>query len=146
MDELVKSLKVSLATVFTFYLKVHFFHWNVEGEDFYQYHKLFEKIYEDVYDSVDPMAEEVRALAKYVPGSLTRYIELSKVKDEIKVPTGAVMVERLLADNDTVIDCLNDTMEKAQSANEQGLMNFLADRLDKHKKWGWFLRSTQKGK
>lgn len=146
MDELVKSLKVSLATVFTFYLKVHFFHWNVEGEDFYQYHKLFEKIYEDVYDSVDPMAEEVRALNKYVPGSLSRYGELSKVEDETKVPTGAKMVERLLADNDTVIKCLLDTCDKAQEQNQQGLMNFLADRIDKHKKWSWFLRSTQKGK
>ena len=144
MDELVKSMKVTLATVFSFYLKTHYFHWNVEGDDFYQYHKMFQKIYEDVYDSVDPLAEEIRACKSYSPGSLTRFKELSKVECELKIPTGRVMVDRLLADNDKVIECLNDTFKLAQKENKQGLMNFLADRLDKHAKWGWFLRSTEK--
>lgn len=145
MDELKKTLKEALATVFAFYLKTHYFHWNVEGDDFYQYHKMFQKIYEDVYESVDTLAEEIRTLQSYAPGSLTRFKELSKVECELKIPPGHVMVERLLADNEIVIECLNKAFAEAQTHNKQGLMNFLADRIDKHNKWSWFLRSTKKG-
>ncbi len=145
MDELKKALKETLATVFAFYLKTHYFHWNIEGEDFYQYHKMFEKIYEDVYKSIDPLAEEIRTLQSYAPGSLTRFKELSKVECELKIPTGQVMVERLLTDNEIVIECLNKAFSEAQTQNKQGLMNLLADRIDKHNKWSWFLRATKKG-
>ena len=78
MEELVKSMKVALATVFSFYLKAHNFHWNVEGPNFHEYHVMFQKIYEDVYASVDVFAEEIRALDSYAPGSFARFTALSK--------------------------------------------------------------------
>ena len=146
MDELVKSMKVSLATVFSFYLKAHYFHWNVEGPDFFQYHDMFGKIYEDVFESVDVFAEQIRTLDSYAPGSFQRFSELSKVEDEIKIPVCSVMVKRLLADNETVIEVLNETFKHAETQNKQGLMDFLGTRIDKHNKWGWFLRSAMKDK
>ena len=146
MNDLVKSMKVSLATVFSFYLKAHFFHWNVEGADFYEYHKLFQKIYEDVFDSVDGIAEQIRALDSFAPGSYVRFKELSTVEDETKVPTSAVMVDTLLIDNDKVVAALNKSIELATKHNQQGLVNFLGGRLEQHAKWGWFLRATKKNK
>lgn len=146
MEDLVKSMKVALATVFSFYLKAHNFHWNVEGPNFHEYHTMFQKIYEDVYGSVDVFAEQIRALDDFAPGSYKRFGELSKVADEIKVPTGLVMVERLLADNEIVIEALNEAMKLATTHNKQGLMNFLGERIDQHNKWGWFLRATKKDK
>ncbi|TFG94053.1 DNA starvation/stationary phase protection protein [Candidatus Thorarchaeota archaeon] len=144
MEELVKSMKVTLATVFSFYMKAQNYHWNVEGPDFFQYHELFGKLYADVYGSVDQMAEEIRALQSYAPSSYKRFADLSKVEDELKVPTCSTMVERLLADNDIVIECLNDSFKHAETHNKQGLMDFLANRIDQHNKWGWFLRSSKK--
>lgn len=145
MDELVKSLKVSLATVFAFYLKAQNYHWNVEGADFYQYHKMFQKIYEDVQESVDGFGEQVRTLNSYAPASFVRFGELSLIADETKIPTGAVMVDRLIADNATVIEQLNATLKLAEENNKQGLMNFIAGRLEQHEKWAYFLRSTKRG-
>ena len=146
MEDLVKSMKVALATVFSFYLKAHNFHWNVEGPNFHEYHTMFQKIYEDVYGSVDVFAEQIRALDDFAPGSYKRFGELSKVADETKVPTGLVMVERLLADNEIVIGVLDEAMKLATTHNKQGLMNFLGERIDQHNKWGWFLRATKKDK
>lgn len=144
MEELKQSLKVSLATVFSFYLKAHNFHWNVEGVNFYEYHKLFGDIYEDVYESVDVLAEHIRALDSYAPGSFKRFTELSKVEDEINIPTAKKMAVKLLADNEKVIEALNEAFKHAEKHNKQGLMNFLAARLETHAKWSWFLRSTTK--
>lgn len=144
MEELIKSLKVAHATVFAFYLKSHFFHWNVEGPDFYQYHKLFEQIYQDVQESIDGFGEQIRTLDSYAPGSFERLGSLSKIHDETKIPTGAVMIERLLADNETLMVALTETADLATKANNQGLVNFLGARLETHAKWSYFLRSTKK--
>lgn len=144
MDELRKQLKETLATVFGFYLKAHNFHWNVEGPNFREYHGLFQEIYEDTYGSIDNLAERIRTVGTYAPGSFTRYAELSKVEDEVGVPSQVEMVDMLAADNAIVIDSLNKSFSEASKLNMQGLMNFLADRIDQHNKWAWFLRASKK--
>lgn len=146
MEDLIKSLKVTHATVFAFYLKALNYHWNVEGADFYQYHKLFEQIYEDVQESVDGFGEQIRTLNSYAPASFARFSSLSKIKDETKVPSGSVMVDRLIDDNDTTISQLNESIELATKYNKQGMINFLGGRVEQHEKWGYFLRSTKKDK
>jgi starvation-inducible DNA-binding protein len=145
MDDLKKQLKETLATVFSFYLKAANFHWNVEGPDFYQYHKLFEDIYGDTYASIDPLAEHCRTLGTYAPGSFKRFAELTKIEDALDPISASAMVSQLHSDNLIVIDTLTTSLTKAQKHNQQGLMNFLADRIDQHQKWGWFLNATKKG-
>lgn len=144
MDELRAQLKETLATVFSFYLKTHNFHWNVEGPFFYEYHKMFGDIYDDVYGSVDSLAENLRKIGTYAPGSFTRYSELSKIADCVTVPTANEMVDMLIADNSSVIESLNASFKLAAAINNQGLMNYLADRIDAHSKWAWFLRASKK--
>ena len=145
MEEVRKQLKETFATTFAFYLKAANFHWNVEGPSFFEYHKLFETIYADVYQSIDPMAEQVRALGTYTPGSFKRFQELAQIEDALEPLSARDMVQRLYDDNAIVIESLNKSFKAAQSENLQGLMNFLADRIDQHNKWAWFLRATKKG-
>lgn len=144
MNELKAQLKETLATVFSFYLKTANFHWNVEGPDFYQYHKLFQDIYSDVYDSIDPIAEHLRAIGTYAPASYKRFTELSTVEDALEPMSATAMVDKLYDDNTKVIDSLNKSFTEAEKNNLQGLMNFLAARIEQHNKWGWFLRATKK--
>ena len=77
MDELIEQMKVTLASTFSFYLKAHNFHWNVEGANFPQFHSFFEGIYTDAWGAVDVIAEHLRTLDAYAPGSLSRFGELS---------------------------------------------------------------------
>lgn len=144
MDELKQQLKQTFGTVFSFYLKTANFHWNVEGADFFQYHTMFDTIYTDVYTSLDPLAEHLRAIGTYVPASLARISELTTVED-VKEPLPAqTMISTLHSDNAKVIDSLNAAFKAAQQENCQGLMNFLAARIEQHNKWAWFLRSSSK--
>lgn len=144
MDELKRQLKTTFASVFALYLKSANFHWNVEGADFYQYHKLFQKVYDDVYESIDPLAEHLRAIGTYVPATLGRITELSEVSDVARVPSALEMVKELHDDNAKVIESLTASFAEAEKHNMQGLMNFLAARLEQHNKWAWFLRATGK--
>jgi starvation-inducible DNA-binding protein len=144
MNELVEQMKVVLASTFSLYLKAHYFHWNVEGPNFPQYHSFMGDFYEEVYGSIDTIAEEMRALGVYAPGSLKRFSELSKVEDETAIPDAMRMIRILHMDNLIVLDELAKARELAESANKYGLVNFLEDRLDKHSKHDWMLRSTIK--
>jgi starvation-inducible DNA-binding protein len=144
MDELVQAMKKALADTFAFYLKAHGFHWNVEGRTFTQDHQLFERIYSDVYESVDQFAEEIRAMDAYAPASFARFSELTGIEDEIKILNAQGMIEKLLADNDVVVASIEQAYELAEAAHNHGLSNFLAERLDAHAKHAWMLRATLK--
>jgi starvation-inducible DNA-binding protein len=142
---LADDLKILLASCYGFAIKTQNFHWNVEGPDFPQYHKFFGKIYEDVNDNaIDQIAEYVRTLGSYTPGSFTRLHELCIIEDQLKIPRAQLMIAELYQDNQKLIGLLNQCFTSAEQENKQGIMDFLASRLDAHEKWAWQLNSTLK--
>lgn len=140
MKNLETAIKIAAASVFVFYLKVHYAHFNVEGPNFYQYHKLLDDIYKDVWESFDGIGEQIRALAIYTPASMTEFNMLSVVVDFDGVKKAHEMLHELLLDNDRVIQILNEV--DSLSGNHKGLQNFIQGRIDMHEKWSWMLRAT----
>lgn len=144
MDELQKAAKIGFASTFSFYLKAHNFHWNVVGADFLEYHELFGKIYEEVYNSIDPFAEKIRAIGAFVPASYTRFSMLSAIDDETEVLDQTTMLAELAADNEKMIRVCKMIYDLAEAAGEHGFSNFLAERMDAHRKHGWMLKASLK--
>jgi len=138
------ALKSAFASEFSFYLKSHNFHWNVEGPLFGQLHELFERIYTEVYGSIDTFAEHLRALQIYTPASLQKFSMLTTVQDENHVPEWSAMLQELLADSDRMAEIFRITFDMAEANGDHGLSNFLADRQDAHKKHSWMLRASLK--
>ena len=144
MDELKKAMKIAFSSEFAFYLKAHNFHWNVEGIHFAQFHELFGDIYEEVYGSIDLFAENIRKLDAYTPGSFTRFSMLSMVDDETAILAAEDMCQELLEDSDKMVKILKRVFDMATEVGEDGLANFLAERMDAHRKHSWMLRSSLK--
>jgi len=144
MDKFILGLKSAFASQYTFAIKAQNFHWNVEGIDFYQKHKMFQKIYEEVYDAIDDFAENIRKLKSYTPSSLYRFSALSIVEDEVAILAPQQMVAELLADAEKMQEIMKLLFVEAEARGEHGLSNFLADRQDAFAKHAWFLRSTLK--
>jgi starvation-inducible DNA-binding protein len=144
MDALQQALKIAFASEYAFYLKAHYFHWNVEGPDFYQYHKLFGKIYEEVQNSIDDFAENIRKTGAYTPGSFTRFSVLSLIEDETAVLPAAAMIAELLGDSDKMAEMFRIVFQASEELGEHGLSDFLAGRQDAHRKHSWMLRATLK--
>lgn len=144
MSELTTSLKTLLADVVSVYFQAHGYHWNVEGQDFSQYHALFGTIAEDVYSSIDPVAENLRKLDEYAPFMLSKLAELTTVEYKSVKPEPKAMAEALLKSNDQLIKSLTEVFSKADKANEQGIANFISERIDMHQKWSWQLRASAK--
>lgn len=144
MAELTKTLKSLLGDAVTLYFQAHGYHWNVEGQDFSQYHALFEAIYEDVYSSVDPIAENIRKLNDYAPLTLQKFIDLRTLDFKDVEPNPKAMAKELIKSNEAFIKQLNDAFDVATKENQQGIANFLAERIDMHQKWAWQLRASTK--
>jgi starvation-inducible DNA-binding protein len=142
---LADSLKTLLATDYAFSIKAQLFHWNVEGPDFAQLHDFFGNLYQEVYgNSIDKTAEYIRTLDEYAPGSFERFSELSQIQGQTKIPRARLMIEELLADNSILINLLNDCFAVAEQENNQGIANFIAERLDAQAKHGWMLSAFLK--
>lgn len=142
---LAETLKTLLASAYTLSIKAQQFHWNVEGPNFPQYHEFFGNYYEEVYgNSIDRLAEIVRQLDEYAPGSLTRFAELSQISDQTKVPRAELMFKELYEDNAIILGMYKQAFHVAEEADEQGIANFIAERIDAHAKHQWMIRSILK--
>lgn len=144
MDKFINQLKVAFASQYAFAIKAQNFHWNVEGADFYQYHKMFEDIYNEVYGSIDDFAENIRKVKGYAPASLERFSVLTLIDDELQLSPPENMVATLLADAEKMQEIMKVLFAEAEARNLNGLSNFLADRQDAFAKHAWFLRATAK--
>lgn len=138
------ALKTAFASEFAFYLKAHYFHWNVEGPGFKMHHDLFGDIYEEVYGSIDDFAENIRKVGTYTPGSFTRFSMLSQIDDETDIPDAGRMIEELYADSEKMANMFKIVFDMAEQAGDHGISDFLASRQDAHKKHSWMLRASLK--
>ena len=142
---LADDLKTLLASEYAFAIKAQYFHWNVEGSHFRSYHKFFEELYLEISENaIDQIAEYIRTLDTYTPGSFERFSELSVIPGQLKVPRAIIMMKELLDDNYALESILKQTFESAQAEKNRGIENFIAERLDAHAKPRWMLKSFLK--
>jgi len=144
MEQLIQQLKVILGTNFALYLKAHNFHWNIEGSNFPQYHSFLDGFYTDVWEQTDSIAEHIRMLDAYVPGSMSRFLELADIEESVNIPTALGMMTQIKSDNDRFIIHLRAGIAAADQAGEPAVSNFLQDILGAHQKKAWMLRSIIK--
>jgi starvation-inducible DNA-binding protein len=137
------SLQKVLNNTVVFYFAAHRAHWNVEGENFAEFHELFSSIYEDAIGSVDKLAENMRKLQTF-PASLTDVVMSADFKDDSSSTDALALANELLEKNAMVNQSIMGAFTVANEANEQGIANFLAERDDMTKKWSWQLRSSLK--
>lgn len=143
VPDLNEELTELLADVVSFYFRAHGAHWNVKGADFSEYHKLFLKIYEDVYESIDPIAENLRKLGSLAPFTLGSFLALRSIDDApTTLQDPMSLANDLLAANDIILDELSDAFDCATAYGQQGVANFLAGRIDQHQFWKWQLTAS----
>lgn len=138
-----KAVYIAMADAFTMYFQTHGSHWNVRGEDFAQFHEFFGDIYEDVFDSVDSLAEIIRKFGFDSPMNLSDIADATNVPDTDGGAFDPISLsQNLYAINKITIADLEAAFDACNAIDQQGACNFLAERIDMHQKWQWQLRST----
>lgn len=136
------AMRRVLADTFVFYFQAHVAHWNVVGDNFPQYHEYLDGLNGELFAAVDPIAEHIRALGMFTPNNLGELLTETDVDEFSTVASEPTMIFTALdASNSEVIEALGEAFRMAVAADQQGLANFLSERLDVHAKHGWMLRS-----
>jgi len=136
-----QGLSHLLADSYTLYLKTHYFHWNVTGPMFNTLHLMFEVQYTELALAVDLVAERIRALDIYAPGTYRDFAKLSSIKESESVPKAQDMIKELVAGHEAICRTARSVFPSAEAAADESTKDLLTQRLQLHEKTGWMLRS-----
>jgi len=142
-QKVIDVLSDIIADQYVLYTKTRNYHWNVTGEDFSQYHKLFEEQYSAIDEDIDDVAERIRALGGKTLATLSEFLKSATLKEHPgKYPPSKTMIANLLADHETIIRNLRKAIEICDDVDDDGTEDFLTQLMEKHEKTAWMLRAT----
>ncbi len=136
-----KGLSHLLADTYSLYLKTHYFHWNVTGPMFNTLHLMFEAQYTELALAVDLVAERIRSLDVYAPGTYSQFAKLSSIKEPDGVPKANDMIAELVAGHEAVCRTARSVFPASDAASDEATADLLTQRLQLHEKTAWMLRS-----
>jgi starvation-inducible DNA-binding protein len=139
-----KGLSRLLADTYVVYLKTHNFHWNVEGPMFQTLHQMFMEQYTEAWNAIDLVAERIRSLGHYAPGTYREYLDLARVKETPGVPKAGQMVKLLIDGQEAIVKTAREVLPLADGANDEPTLDLLTQRMQVHEKNAWMLRSLLK--
>lgn len=139
--EIAEGLAKFMADTYTLYLKTHGFHWNVTGSMFNTLHLMFETQYNELWAAIDVIAERIRALDAFAPGSYAELSKLTTLKEASGVPHAKEMIAQLLEGHEAVIREARNLSEVAEKGDDEATLDLLTQRLQIHEKTAWMLRS-----
>lgn len=143
---IVEALSGILADTYTLYLKTHNFHWNVTGPGFPYLHTLFGEQYNELWTAVDELAERIRALGHFAPGSYTQFSKLASLKEAPASPPAATeMIRQLLADHEALAQHCRKTQEIVEDVGDTETGDMMVGRMQVHGKAAWMLRAQLEG-
>ena len=142
--KIAEGLSRVLADSYLLYVQAHNFHWNVEGPMFHTLHQLFEMHYTELAPAIDEIAERIRALDHYAPGTFSEFSKLSKIEDVSGVPDATQMTRLLMQSHEIVAHTARGVIPIAQEAGDEPTADLLISRMQVHEKAAWMLRSLLK--
>lgn len=139
--DVTRGLAGILANSYALYLKTQNYHWNVEGPAFHALHALFQRQYEELATAVDDIAERLRALGAYAPGSFAELSALSTLAEPTR-GNAAEMVSDLSESQTALIAAARAALATSEVAGDPVTADLLTQRIAVHEKAAWMLRST----
>lgn len=140
-QDIAQGLSKLLADTYTLYLKTHNFHWNVTGPMFQTLHLMFETQYTELALAVDLIAERIRSLGVYAPGTYKQFAALSSIKEEDGIPKAQEMIRLLVEGQEAVVRTARSLYDVVEKANDEATADLLTQRIQLHEKTAWMLRS-----
>ena len=136
-----EGLSNLLADTYSLYLKTHYFHWNVTGPMFNTLHLMFETQYNELWLATDLIAERIRSLDVFAPGTYSQFAKLSTIKESDGIPKANDMIAELVAGHEAVCRTARSVFPAAEKASDEATADLLTQRLQVHEKTAWMLRS-----
>ncbi|MCY7422383.1 MAG: DNA starvation/stationary phase protection protein [Chitinophagaceae bacterium] len=139
------SLNILLADEHVLYIKTRNYHWNVEGSNFLEIHKFYEGQYDQLSDTIDEIAERIRAIGQYSEGRLKDFLKITNLEEQAYTSDQKIQIQNLLNDHETIIRRLLGEVEAfTDEYKDPGSADFITSIIEMHEKMAWMLRSYLK--
>lgn len=139
--KIAEGLSHLLADTFTLYLKTHNYHWNVTGPMFQTLHTMFETQYNELWTSTDDIAERIRSLGFYAPGTFSQFGSMTVIEETKGVPSAKEMIKHLMDGHEAAVRTARKYFPDAEDGNDEATLDLLTQRMQYHEKTAWMLRS-----
>jgi starvation-inducible DNA-binding protein len=135
-------LNVLLADEHILYTKTRNYHWNYEGDNFMEMHKLYEGQYDELEEIIDEVAERIRMLGHYPEARVKDFLKLTRLQEQDYTSVQTEQVKNLLADHESIIISIRKTIDDVnQTWKDAGTADFITGLMEQHEKMAWMLRS-----
>jgi starvation-inducible DNA-binding protein len=141
-NEMTEKLIIILASLYSLSLKTQNYHWNITGENFYQYHKLLEKLYKDSLNSIDTLAEHIKLYKEKIPATLEDFAKLSVIKNAKNDVDAHTMLDNLFLANQLIVDTILHWIEVYEKDCKRTTVNLLDEILEEREDAIYLLSST----
>lgn len=140
-EDIAKGLSHLLADEYTLYLKTHNYHWNVTGPMFNTLHKMLEEQYLELAPAIDDIAERIRTLGEYAPGSYKEFADLSSIEEASGKEDAEAMIREIVLAREAVVRTARKLLPTADDADDEPTADLLTQRMQVHEKTAWMMRS-----
>lgn len=142
LSKVIDLLSVLLSDEMALYVKTRKFHWNVAGESFLEYHKLFEVQYTELERTIDEVAERINKLGGKTIGTMSEFLKYTRIKENPNAyPGQKQMLGELLTDHETLVAELRKDIDAcSEEHHDAGTTDMLTKILQQHESNAWILR------
>ena len=140
-NKVIDSLQVLLADLQVYYTNLRNFHWNIKGRGFFQLHEAFEKMYDDVNEKVDEVAERILMLGGVPENKFSNYLKVARVKEEDVQSDGMKAIENILETIGHLIVEERKIIEIAGDNKDEATVSMMSNYLVEQEKSVWMLTS-----
>jgi starvation-inducible DNA-binding protein len=146
VQAITEALNPLIADAFALYTKTKNFHWHLSGSHFRDYHLLFDEQADQIFDSIDLLAERVRRVGGTTIRSISHISQLQTIADDNEdfVPAGE-MVRRLMQDTQHIAEMQRAAIEVCDKHRDSVTANVLQEILDGTERRKWVLFEILQG-
>ena len=138
-NKVADRLQQLLADYQVYYTNLRNFHWNVKGHDFFQLHSQLEKMYDDMAEKVDEVAERILMLGSVPESKFSAYLKQAKIKEAEITSNGEQIIENLLHTISYFIGEEREILSLASENGDEVTVSMLSDYLKEQEKLVWML-------
>ncbi len=140
VEKIARVLNVLVADAFALYLKTKNFHWHLTGPHFRDYHLMLDEQADQIFASIDPLAERVRKLGAVTLRSIGHVSKLQTIKDNDVVGVSSLdMLSELLADNKSMAAAMRKAHKLCDDQDDVATASLLEVYIDETERRTWFL-------
>ena len=137
-----RTLEETFSANFVAYYRAHVAHVNTVGRNFYQDHKLLQKVYEYFQDNIDTLAEKLRTVRAKMPPDLMTVMHISTIGGGPADGDSIDLLQFVDEDLETMIDQYKELYEVAEECDYIDISNFAQDQVGQLAKFRWMIEAT----